>query len=158
MLGEGIVSFGVPRPTTDFRNSKCSPKMQPSSDSLPSTRRPDGVKSMSPLSLWKCTVMFCSTFCDAADLVHEIHVPRRAAELAVGDALQADVFLHLHGGADRVVLDRLQLRGAHASLLVLFACTQQLLRTQQATDVIGAERRLGETHAHSWSRSCCSSS
>ena len=63
MLGEGIVSFGVPLPTTDFRKSKWSPKMQPFSPSLPVTRRPDGVKSTSPWSLWKCTVMFCSTFC-----------------------------------------------------------------------------------------------
>ena len=80
----------------------------------------------------------------AADLVHEVHVPGRAAELAVGDALQADVFLHLHDSADRVVLDRLQLRGAHAAVLVLVTRAQQLFRAQQAADVIGPERRLRE--------------
>ena len=94
----------------------------------------------------------------AADLVHEVHVPRRAAELAVGDALQADVLLHLHDGADRIVLDCLQLRGADATLLVLLACAQQLLRPQQAADVIGAKRRLRELHDCSCAWSCFSSS
>jgi hypothetical protein len=61
MLGEGMVSLGVPRGVAFLRNSKSSPKMQPFSDSLPSTLRPEGVKSTSPRSLWKCTVMFCST-------------------------------------------------------------------------------------------------
>src|ERR1019366_10611161 len=38
-------------------------------------------------------------------LIQEIHVPRGAPELAVGNALQPDVFLHLHDVADRSVLD-----------------------------------------------------
>ena len=82
----------------------------------------------------------------AADLVHEVHVPRRAAKFAVGDALQADVLLHLHGSADRIVLDCLQLRRADAAVLVILARAQQLLRPQQAADVIRAKWRLCELH------------
>ena len=54
MLGEGIVSFGVPR-ATDLRNAKSSAKMQRSSFSLPVTRIAAGVNSMSPFSLWNWT-------------------------------------------------------------------------------------------------------
>ena len=45
----------------------------------------------------------------AVELVDEVHVPRRAPELAVGRGLQPDVLLHAHDVADRVVLDGPQL-------------------------------------------------
>ena len=144
MLGDGIVSFGVPRPTTDFRNSKWSPKMQPSRFSLLATRKPGRREVDVALVAVKMHGDVLLDLLHAADLVHEVHVPRRAAELAVGDALQADVLLHLHDRADRIVLDGLQLRGADAAVLVIVARAQQLLRTQQAADVIGAKRRLRE--------------
>ena len=43
---------------------------------------------------------------DAVDLVDEVHVPRGAAELAVGRRGQPDVLLPAHGVTDRLVLDR----------------------------------------------------
>jgi hypothetical protein len=63
MLGEGMVSFGVPLVATDRRNSKSRPKMGASSASsptFPSTRRAAEVKSRSPWALWKCTWIFSS--------------------------------------------------------------------------------------------------
>ena len=79
---------------------------------------------------------------DPAELVDEVHVPGRAAELPVGRRLQPDVVLHLHDRADRVVLDGAQLLGASRRPGgELLASLQQLRRAQQAADVIGAERR-----------------
>ena len=47
-------------------------------------------------------------------------MPERAAELAVGDALHADVFLHLHRIANATVLDFPQRGGGNFAFL-LFA-------------------------------------
>ena len=78
----------------------------------------------------------------AAELVDEVHVPRRPAELAVGGRLQADVLLHAHDVADGVVLDGPQLVGATADRRrARSRASQQALGAQQAADVIGAERR-----------------
>ena len=52
---------------------------------------------------------------NAVEAVDEVHVPRRAAELAVGRSLEADVLLHPHGVADRLVLARPQLRRVDAA-------------------------------------------
>ena len=54
MLGDGIVSLGVPF-ATERRNVKSSAKMHVSSFSLPVTRMAAGVNSMSPFSLWNWT-------------------------------------------------------------------------------------------------------
>jgi len=54
MLGEGIVSFGVPR-ATDLRKAKSSAKMARSRFNLPVTRIAAGVNSMSPCALWNLT-------------------------------------------------------------------------------------------------------
>ena len=79
-------------------------------------------------------------FCDPAQLVDEVHVPRSTPEFPVGRALQPDVALHLHDLADRVILDRAQLLGGELAGGELFAGCQQLLRPQQAAHVVGAER------------------
>ena len=49
---------------------------------------------------------------DAAELLEEVDVEVGAAELAVGDALEADVLLELDDLGDRLVLDFAQLLGA----------------------------------------------
>ena len=49
---------------------------------------------------------------DAVELAEEIVVPEGAAEFAVGDGLQADVFLLLDDGFDLAVFDRLELLAA----------------------------------------------
>ena len=55
---------------------------------------------------------------DAADLIEEIHVPRAAAHLAVGDPAEADVPLQLHPVANGAILGCAQLgRGEAASLM-----------------------------------------
>jgi hypothetical protein len=61
---------------------------------------------------------------DAFQLRKEIEVPPLAAELAVGDALQADRLLPGDDFADGFLID--------------------LSRTQQAADVVGAERRINQ--------------
>ena len=64
-----------------------------------------------------------------------------AAELAVGDDLQADVFLQLDHAGNGIVLDRRELAAIEFSRGVLMACAQELRRPQQAADMFGAERR-----------------
>jgi hypothetical protein len=78
---------------------------------------------------------------DAVELAEKVGVPKIAAKLAVGDSLHANVFLHLHGIANAAVFDLAQLRVIDPSLLALLPRLQQLPRTQEATDVIGAKRR-----------------
>src|SRR5947209_6921843 len=67
---------------------------------------------------------------DAGELAEEVVVPKRAAELAVGDRSQPNVLLLADDRLDLAVFDRLE-RG----------------RAQQASHVIGAKRRLGAGHA-----------
>ena len=47
---------------------------------------------------------------DAVERAEEIVVPERAAEFAVGDGFQPDLFLLLDDALDLAVLDRLELR------------------------------------------------
>ena len=54
---------------------------------------------------------------DARELLEEVDVEERAAEFAVGDALQARVFLQLDDVADGVVLDRAQRLGVDLARL-----------------------------------------
>ena len=82
----------------------------------------------------------------AVEAPEKIEVPPGAAELAVGDGLQADVFLLLDDPLDLAILDRLEIGGAD---LALGAPLPRLLQgggTQQAADVVGAERGLGSFH------------
>jgi hypothetical protein len=79
---------------------------------------------------------------DAAELVDEVHVPRRAAVLAVGGRLQADLLLHGHGVADGVVLDLAQPVGVQGAGGEALPRLEQGLGAEQAPDVVGAERRL----------------
>ena len=57
MLGDGMVSFGVPVVTIERRKAKSGPKIGSSSPILPSTRSAAEVKSRSPWALRKCTRM-----------------------------------------------------------------------------------------------------
>ena len=75
-----------------------------------------------------------------------------AAEFAVGDALQAQLLLHLHDAANRVVLGLAQVGGAQAPGLVLRACVRELRRAQQAADMVGAEWWLCQWHRDFTSR------
>ena len=80
---------------------------------------------------------------DAVEAPEEIEMPPGAAEFAVGDRLQADVFLLLDDAFDLAILDRFQRSGIDLAFGAPLARLFQRGRTQQAADMIGAERRLG---------------
>src|SRR5262249_17505054 len=80
---------------------------------------------------------------DAVEAAEEIEMPPRAAELAVGRALQADVLLLLDDGRDLAVLCRAQRLGRDLAALMLGARLLERGGPQQAADVIGAKLRLG---------------
>ena len=86
---------------------------------------------------------------DAVEAPEEIEMPPGAAELAVGDRLQADLLLLLDDALDLAVLDRLERGGVDLALGALRARLLQRGRTQQAADMVGAERRLGALHCFS---------
>jgi hypothetical protein len=65
---------------------------------------------------------------DPVELVDEVHVPGGPAELAVGRALEAEVFLHAHDVGDGSVLDRAQLVGFDATCLEVVARLEEDLR------------------------------
>ena len=88
---------------------------------------------------------------DAAELLEEVEVEIGAPELAVGDGLQADVGLEAHDLVDRAVLDLAQLRGRDLAAGLLLTRLQQVSRTEEAADVVGAERRRGAYgHGDRW--------
>src|SRR5262245_846447 len=83
----------------------------------------------------------------AGKLAQEVVVPKRAAELAVGDRSQPDVLLLADRFLDLAVFDRRELGRGDLAALALLARRLQRRRAQEATHVIGAERRLGAGHA-----------
>ena len=80
---------------------------------------------------------------DAVEHAVEIEMPPRAAEFAVGRALQPDLFLLLDDLLDLAVLDLLELRRVDLALLALGARFLERRGAQEAADDVGAERRLG---------------
>ncbi len=79
----------------------------------------------------------------AVEPLVEIELPPGTPELAVGRKLEPDLLLLLDGFLDLAVLDRLELLGGDLALPMLGARLLERRGTQQAADVIGAERRLG---------------
>src|SRR4051812_7850956 len=80
---------------------------------------------------------------DSSQLVDEIHVPGAAAELAVRRGAQAHLLLHPHDLADRLVLDLAEPLARQAPARERGPGFEELLRTEQAADVVGPERRCG---------------
>jgi len=80
---------------------------------------------------------------DAAELREEVDVEVGAPELAVGDAVQADVFLEPDDLRDGVVLDGTQRLGRDLAARFSLARLEQALGSQETADVVGAERRMG---------------
>jgi len=83
---------------------------------------------------------------DAIQPPEEIEVPPRAAEFAVGDRPEADVFLLADDAFDLAVFDRRQIGRRHLAPGALRARLAQRHGPQQASDVIGPERRLVTLH------------
>ena len=108
MLGDGMVIFGVAVRTWLARNAYASAKMVRGNVIGSSTSSAADANSSVPASLKNWTVSFSSGLVDAAELVDEVHVPGRTAELAVGRGPQADVFLHPYDVGDGRVLDGAQ--------------------------------------------------
>src|SRR5262249_15573131 len=92
---------------------------------------------------------------DAIEALEEVEVPPRAAELAIGGALQADLLLLADDGLDLAVIDRLELIGGNLARRALRARLLQRGRAQQAADMIGAERRRGAWHGVSSGTTSC---
>ncbi len=80
---------------------------------------------------------------DALEPLEKIHMEISAAELAVGDPLEADVLLRAHDLADAFVLDCMQVFRREAAGGEFLPRLPQALGTQEAADVVGAERRTG---------------
>ena len=101
---------------------------------------------------------------DAAERVDEVHVPGGAPLLAVGDRLQPGVALQRDHLAHGVVLDRTQRVAVDPAGLELRPRGAQAIGSQEAADVIGAERgtralshvhtdtAYGAAHEHRWSQ------
>src|SRR4051794_33401488 len=78
---------------------------------------------------------------DAAELVDEVHVPRGAAELAVGGRPEPHLLLHAHDLADGVVLGGPQRVGVDRAGGEVLARLQQRGRPEQAAHMVGAVGR-----------------
>src|SRR5690606_27802357 len=81
---------------------------------------------------------------EADEILHEVVVPERATDLAVGDDLEAGLLLQLHRTTDSFVLDCLQL--LRRNLLFGEALARLLDRSgaKQRSDMVGAVRRTWE--------------
>src|SRR5450759_2979499 len=92
---------------------------------------------------------------DAIETPQEIVIPERAAEFAVGDGFQADVFLAFDDGRNLAVFDGLELIAGDFATLAFRARLFQRQGAQQAADVIRAEggRRSGAHFPHTSSAS-----
>ena len=143
MLGDGMVSFGVAvAVTASARNVKCVAEDRCPAGAIRScTRSAADSKSSSPCVVAEVHLELLVGRVDAAELVDEVHVPRRTAELAVGGRLQTDLLLHRDDVADRRVLDRPQLVGVIWPAACCSRAASSARRAQQAADVVGAERR-----------------
>src|SRR5687768_8021052 len=80
---------------------------------------------------------------DAVELQQEIGVEEGAAELAVGDRLEAQALLIGGNVANRVILDRAQSYGVDRAGLAVDPGVDQRLGAQKAADMIGVKWGLG---------------
>ena len=78
---------------------------------------------------------------DTLELVDEVHVPRRTPELAVGRRTDAGLALERDDVADRGVLDLSQAVVVELARPVSGAGGEEVRRSEQASDVVGTERR-----------------
>ena len=79
---------------------------------------------------------------DVVEMAEEIPAPEAAPVFAVGHDLKTQRRLLGHGAADRLVLDRLEIRLADLTTFALGARIFDFQRAQQTADLLGAERRF----------------
>src|SRR5262249_59261424 len=82
----------------------------------------------------------CGRLDDTADRAQKIGRPRLAPEVAVGDRAQTDLFLHPDRIMDQAIFDLAQRGRRNLAARMAFARRLQLRRSQQAADMIRAER------------------
>ena len=136
-----MVIFGV-RLVCAATNLKCSIIGWPEKPSLPVTCTP----SLRVVTAANAMPVSMTVALGAVEAPEEIEMPPGAAELAVGDGLQADLLLLLDDALDLAVFDRLEVGGADLALGALCPRLLQRCGAQQAADMVGAERRLGAFH------------
>ena len=95
MLGEGIVSFGVPA-RARLQEIEVVAEDAAVEREAAFDLEARGREIHIALVAVKVHGDVLLNLAHAADLVEEVHVPGRAAEFAVGDALQAQLFLQFH--------------------------------------------------------------
>ena len=130
-------TLGV-RPVTLFRNSKSRPWMlRPVADPPGHAhgRRPEA--DLGAVVAAERRGEAALDDLDAVQLLEEVDVEEGAAELAVGDAAEADLLLAAHHVPDRRVLDRAQGRGIDLAAGAARARLEQALRAQEAADMVG---------------------
>ena len=148
MLGDGMVSLGVAVVTVSARKRNASAKIGWSRRTLALTRSAAGVNSIVPSGVLELHDQLLVGPRDPTQLVDEVHVPRAAAQLAVGGRLEPDLLLHPHDVADGVVLGGAEVLGADATGGGVLAGLEQRRRAEQAPDVIGTERWGREHRPH----------
>ena len=82
----------------------------------------------------------------AVEAAKEIKMPPGATKFAIGGEFQPDLLLLFDRPFDLAVFDRAQRFGGDLVALALEARLFQRRRPQQASDMIGAERRRGAQH------------
>jgi hypothetical protein len=92
---------------------------------------------------------------DAIKATEKIVVPECAAELAVGDGFEADIFLLANHRLDLAILNLCECLGTHFPALVPRARLLEGRRPQQASHMIGAKWRLLGLHDLAWVFSHC---
>src|SRR5690606_11531538 len=84
---------------------------------------------------------------EAVEHAHAIEMPPGAPELAIGDGLEARIFLHPNDVANGFIFDGAQFLRAHAAILAArLARCLDAVRTQKRADNIGPIGRLGYCH------------
>ena len=143
------MSFGVAVVTVSLRNRKASAKMAPRGARAPRPQRRRG-ELYRPFGVAELHAHVVLRPLHAAEPVDKVHVPRGAAELPVRRGLEAHLLLHPHDLTDRPILRGPQVVRRDASGGKVLAGPQKLGGTQQAPDVVGAERRCRAGHGASF--------
>jgi len=86
-------------------------------------------------------------------LLQEIEMPKGAAELTIGDALEADGFLLGDQFPDGPIFGLPQLFGRDLATLALRSGVPQMLGTEQAANVIRPKRGSNPQHQRQYGRS-----
>ena len=146
MLGDGMVSFGVPTDNDTLQVVEMIAEDAAVERKLAFHLEAGGREIDVALVAVEVNGDVLLHLAHATDLVEKIHVPRRAAHLTVGDSLKAQVFLPLHRVGNGDVLVFAQIFGGQVPGFVFGARAGELRRAQETADVVGAEWRLRQRH------------